>query len=246
MFQDGSINSNNLKMAPPQSSIKRRQQRSLTRDTKKRQQHVSLHFVGLARNFFKRIGLPFRIVPSYEPDPEGVFFKGCWLDRGTLVFCPGRVQVGELMHEAGHLALTPKDQRHLLEPGSLTTSPPLGDFELIGDAAVEAWDYAAGLAADVPILAIFKNGFDGNGLQVWEQFDARLHPGFALLRFLNMSSAWGTCDRWLVGKASVERTKETFDLLMKSCTLDEQKLIVKAFEARLPARIALTAECRIL
>ncbi|XHX78973.1 MAG: hypothetical protein RBJ76_03280 [Stenomitos frigidus ULC029] len=220
-------------MAPPPSSTKRRQQRALARDTGKRQQNVSLHFVGLARNFFKRIGLPFRIVPSYESDPKDVFFKGCWLDRGTLVFCPGRVQVGELMHEAGHLALTPKDQWHLLEPGSLTTSPPLGDFALIGDAAVEAWDYAAALAADVPILTIFRHGFDGNGLQVWEQFDHQMHPGFALLRFLGMSNRWGTCDRWLVGKASVEQTKETFEHLMKSCTFDERKLIIKAFEARL-------------
>ena len=154
----------------------------------KRRQQAHLKSIGRARNFFKQIGLPFEIIPNYEPDPAHTFFKGCWWHKGQLHFCPARVNVGELLHEAGHGALLPKSLWHTLVPGEIPLCPPLGLFDQIGDFAVEAWDCAAAVHCDIPSLAVFDNGFDGAGLQVWEAFYNKQHPGFLLLRFLKMSS----------------------------------------------------------
>ena len=203
----------------------------MTEESQKRK--VQLRFINRARSFFKRIGLPFREVPSYHPDPPNSFFTGCWLDKGCLYYCPARVSVGELLHEAGHLALTPKDQWQLIQPGALELYPPLGDLREIGDAAVEAWDYAAALSADIPELAVFVKGFDGNGLKVWESFDAKMHPGFTLLRFLGMSSSWGNMDRWFVPSQGIPPGRDGIIDLLELCSRDECKAILGALKARL-------------
>lgn len=197
------------------------------------QQKTSLRFVSRARDFLKKIGMPIEVVPSYIPDPADTFFKGVWIANGKLHFCPARVQVGELLHEAGHMALMPKSQWGDLPTGRWKDDslyPPLGGFKYLGDAAVEAWDYAAALAADIPELCVFVNGFNGNGLVVWELFDRRKHPGFTLLRFLGMSSAWGRCDRWFVGNTSIEDSREEMERLMMSCSPQERKDLLVAFE----------------
>lgn len=221
-------------MSNPLKALPREQRRAVRLQrlqSPQRDRKISHQFVNKARDFFKRIGLPFEIVPSYQSDPPGSFFKGCWLNQGKLFYCPARVQVGELLHEAGHLALLPKDQWPLLMPGKLDeVYPPLGGFRFIGDAAVEAWDYAAALAADIPVLAVFDRGFNGAGWQVWESFHAHQHPGFALLRFLGMSSAWGQCDRWLVGDAAIPDGEEALASLMLQCSLIERKGILAFFE----------------
>lgn len=185
-----------------------------------------------ARDFFKRIGLPFEIVPSYVPDPPGTFFEGVWIAGGRLIFCPARVHVSELLHEAGHLALQPRSQWDELPCGKWEEIyPPLGHYRYLGDAAVEAWDYAAALAAGIPEICLFQTGFNGNALAVWESFDARCHPGFALLRFLGMSSEWGKVDRWFVGNAAIEDTKKEALRLFMTCSKQERKYLLKAFEA---------------
>lgn len=87
-------------------SLTREQRRLLTVEritSDKRSRKVKLSFINKARNFFKKIGLPFVEVPSYIPDPEGCFFKGVWIADGKLHYCPARVDVGELLHEAGHV-----------------------------------------------------------------------------------------------------------------------------------------------
>jgi hypothetical protein len=91
--------------------------------------------------------------------------------------------------------------------------------------AVEAWDYAAAGAANIPSLAVFAKGFDGQGWAVWEAFDSKQHVGFLLLRFLKMSSEWGKCDRWFVGNCRVEPTEVAMKELVDSCSCAEQKLL---------------------
>lgn len=124
-----------------------------------------------------------------------------------------------------HGALLPKSLWHTLVPGEIPLCPPLGLFDQIGDFAVEAWDYAAAVHCDIPPLAVFDNGFDGAGLQAWEAFYNKQHPGFLLLRFLKMSSEWGKCDRWFVGKYSVKPTDEAMRKLIDSCSIPERKLL---------------------
>lgn len=189
-------------------------------------QQVNLRFVNRARNFFNRINLPFTVVPSYQADPPGAFFQGCWIASGQLWFCPRRVDVGELLHEAAHLLLIPRYQWHLIAPGDLNVEIPLGPFAPIGDAAVEALGYAIALAADIPELAVFSQGFQGNGWRVWETFEKKQHPGFALLRFLGMSQEWGCVTRYFIRDACVEPGDEIGAKLLATCSQIERKAIL--------------------
>lgn len=122
-------------------------------------------------------------------------------------------------------SLVPKHKWHRLHPGKLDDdlTPPLGDLSSLGDAAVEAWDYAAALSANIPELAVFRQGFNEAGFAVWEAFDQQFHPGFAMLRFLGMSSQWGKCDRWLVGNAQIS---EDVKALVETCTAQEVQAIL--------------------
>lgn len=133
--------------------------------------------------------------------------------------------MGELLHEAGHGALLPKNLWHTLAPGEIPLCPPLGLMSQIGDLAVEAWDYAAAATADISSLAVFANGFDGQGWAVWEAFDSKQHAGFLLLRFLKMSNEWGKCDRWFVGNYEIEPTVAAMRQLVDSCSPSERKLL---------------------
>lgn len=197
----------------------------------KKRNQARLHWVNRASAFLREIKLPHQQIPSYISDPENCFFKGCWIENSMLHYCPARVDPGELLHEAGHLALIPRDQWPLLEPGKTPPNPPLGMVSELGDAAVEAWDYAAAIHAEIPILAVFEKGFDGKGYKVMQQIENHNHPGFTLLRFLGLSQKWGTCSRWLIGKATIDSSTETAQKLLKTCTRHEIEVIIKNTQA---------------
>lgn len=198
----------------------------------KRRNQARLKFLNRAKSFLKKINLPYQQIPSYAPVPEKTFFPNCWLSNGVLYFSP-KASIAHVLHEAGHLALTPKSEWHLLTPGDLEVYPPLGFFRELGDAVVEAWDFAAAEAADIPSIRLFLDDgeFNGNGLSVWESFDRRIHFGFTLLRFLGMSKTWGKCDRWLVKDAVVSDSKEAVEDLMRQCTKIERKMLLQAAKA---------------
>lgn len=112
--------------------------------------HNQMQLINRARTFLKRIGFSTVELPSTVPDPDGCFVKGCWIDRGVLYYCTKNVLVGSLLHEAGHLAITPKCMWGQITPGCLTNQPIFNAFGHSGEFAVEAWGHAAAMAAGIP------------------------------------------------------------------------------------------------
>lgn len=181
-------------------------------DLEKHRLNVRRKFMNKAISQLKKIGVPLHHHPSHEPDPPNSFFKGCWIDGGALHYCVDRAQVGEFLHEAGHLMLLPTEKRRQITPGLLADEmviQELGDLAPMGDAAVEAWDYAVAKAAGIPELAVFEKGFNGEGWRVWESMTEGFHPGFLLLRALGMSRQYGTCDRWTIPQNVQQLTPES-------------------------------------
>lgn len=212
-------------------SLPRKQRRKVDQErltSARFQKTVRYRWINRALVFLRQINFPHDLRPGYTPDPPGSFFKGCWYENGRLQIVKTRCDVGELLHEAGHLALTPRDLWSSIGPGTFPSSATLGGLDPIGDSAVEAWDYAAAIAVNIPILSVFKNGFEGQGWLVWERIEVRDHPGFALLKLLGMSSEFGTCDRWYVGdgvRLPVE--PEAVAALLLSLPCPEADLIVR-------------------
>jgi hypothetical protein len=190
----------------------------------RRNNHQNIH---KAKKFFRQIRLPFVEVPGTVCDPPNTFFQGCWLLQGKLYFCQARVQVGELLHEAGHLALLPKQHWPSLQPGNLSVIEEPFDGAAT-DLAVEAWDYAAAKFAGIHPIVLFKDFGrrncvgnvkldDGNytlkGFEVYDQFEERLHPGIALLQISGLSQRFPIMERWYWGEQPVLNSDEILEKL---------------------------------
>jgi len=154
-------------------------------------------FINCAIAQFEEIGLPFNVHSADVPDPPNSFFDGCWLESGCLHFVPERVKLSELLHEAGHLALIPKTNWHLIKPGTLDLLTPLTDY------GVEAWDYAFAIKCGIPLLFLFVDGFNGNGFSVWEHFEGGTHPGIDLMELSGMADPFPKMTQWFVSEEAI-------------------------------------------
>jgi len=116
--------------------------------------------------FMRRVGVP---VEVGEFGPAG-FLPGVTVHQGGFRVDPSHlVASGDLLHEAGHMAILPAALRPLmgdnLQTGLLEMAekagiqaPGLGMTAMRGEGMAIAWSYAALLAADLPADCIFFPG----------------------------------------------------------------------------------------
>ena len=135
---------------------------------------------------------------------DGAVLPGIDVERGGLVVDEARLLYpGDILHEAGHLAVTPPEKR-----GEL-------DHDVGDDAAEEmmaiAWSYAAALAAGVdPALVFHEHGYKGGGPHILENFQAGRFFGVPMLEWVGMAygqeraasldrPAFPAMERWVRG-----------------------------------------------
>ena len=148
--------------------------------------------------FVRGLGIPV-FIETCDRIPPSTFFKAVWLTSEGVHLIPGIADIGEFLHEAGHWALILPEQRQYIAPGELAIHTCLTDF------GVEAWNVAAADAAGIPRLAVFANpnSFNGAGFIVYEQFDARKHPGIDLLEISGMSSKFPNMLSWFPTESAI-------------------------------------------
>src|ERR1700761_4669970 len=96
------------------------------------------------RAFLERIGIPVVV----EPLPENTCLPGMTVRYGKLIVDPDRLGYpGDLLHDAGHIAVLSPDQRDTLE------SMPEGDGAQ--ELATIAWSYAAAVEIDITLETLF-------------------------------------------------------------------------------------------
>lgn len=140
-------------------------------------QELQLHLI---LDFFREIKLPFELVQL----GNDTFMSGMTIAAGALSIDPGKLlHPGDLLHEAGHIAVTPADLR-----GKLT-----GDVKQAGhkggeEMAAIAWSWAAlkyiGLE---PEVLFHPDGYKGASQSLIDAFSESRGFGYPLL------SAWGMC-----------------------------------------------------
>lgn len=132
--------------------------------------------------FLKEIGIDVR----EGSRPEKPFMPGIWVENGALVVDTATLPYpGDLLHEAGHLAVMPPDRRRNAT-GDLASNP--GE-----EMAAEAWSYAAALAAGIPLEILFHdNGYRGDGPWLRELFAGGGTLGVPLLAWFGMTHIPGT------------------------------------------------------
>ena len=87
-------------------------------------------------DFFRAIGIRYQL----EALPVSGFLPGVLIKNGTLLIDPEQLSYpGDLLHEAGHIAVMPEASRHLLND-NVNESAGQGPAE---EMAAIAWSWAA-------------------------------------------------------------------------------------------------------
>jgi hypothetical protein len=135
--------------------------------------------------FIEGIGLPIRETPL----PGDTFLPGVELREGGILVDPARLQwPGDLLHEAGHLAVLPSRVRHVAEEDQ----PNAADAEHAGELEAMAWAYAAVQALEIPVdVLIHEGGYRGRSRDLLQMYAFGVYPGLKGLCDAGLAAAPG-------------------------------------------------------
>ncbi len=113
------------------------------------------------------------------------------VDRAALL------SPGDLLHEAGHLAL--------LDPAERASANGVFEAEGGAEMAAIAWSYAASLHVGMPIEMLFHDkGYRGSAASLRENFEAKRYIGVPILSWRGLldggvaNNSYPKLARWLV------------------------------------------------
>lgn len=137
-------------------------------------------------DFFRAIGIRYQL----EPLPASGFLPGVLIKNGTLLIDPEHLSYpGDLLHEAGHIAVMPEASRHLLND-NVNESAGQGPAE---EMAAIAWSWAALLHLNLPPQFLFHPaGYKGGSDSYIEAFTANSGFGHPMLSWYGMCKPAGT------------------------------------------------------
>jgi hypothetical protein len=133
--------------------------------------------------FLGRIGL--ETIPKHLG--EDTFLSGIFIENGKILVDESKLAFpGDLLHEAGHLAVLPKNLRSRLSDE--ITLPVEFDIDAIEAAAI-AWSYAAALhlALD-PRVVFHAGGYKGNSESLLLSFSLGVYIGVNTLEAAGMTA----------------------------------------------------------
>lgn len=132
--------------------------------------------------FLNTIGIP--VVEKTLPDDT--FLPGLELGPGCIHMDAEKLKYpGDLLHEAGHLAVTTPELRQLAG----TTEQP-HDWPDAGEEIVTLlWSYAAAKHIDLPIETLFHpDGYKGQSDWIRQQFEEKNYVGLPLLEWMGLTN----------------------------------------------------------
>lgn len=122
------------------------------------------------------IGIPVRSAAL----EDGLMLPGVKIDRGCLLVDEARLLYpGDVLHEAGHIAMLPPSERARI----VGTLPEDGGQE----TAALAWSYGLAVAFDLPLEVVFHDAFKAGGPWLREVFPAGGLLGTPLLQAWDMT-----------------------------------------------------------
>jgi hypothetical protein len=133
--------------------------------------------------FLREIVIPVEVA---RVAPEEGFLPGIRVDRGRLLVDEARLSYpGDLLHEAGHIAMAPPELRPSLT-GAIDV-PGLDMAEL--EVAAVAWSYAAALAIGIDPAEVFHPaGYRGRSAGLLMTFASGVYPGAHLLEAAGLTA----------------------------------------------------------
>jgi hypothetical protein len=136
-------------------------------------------------DFLTRIGLPV----AEETLPADTFLPGIALRAGGLMVDPDRLMwPGDLLHEAGHLAVLPA----ALRSEAQDDDPNHAEIEFAGELEAMAWAYAAAVELGLPVeVLIHDGGYHGKARDLLQMYAFGVYPGLRGLCETGMTAAPG-------------------------------------------------------
>jgi hypothetical protein len=127
-------------------------------------------------DFLRAIGLTVR----WATIDGATFLPGLHLEPGGLVVDPDKLQYpGDLLHEAGHLAVMPTDRR-------ATTGPHAGE-EMGDEIGAQCWSYAAAVHLGIPPEVVFhSDGYKGSAERLISHYRSGV-VGVPLLQWMELT-----------------------------------------------------------
>jgi hypothetical protein len=131
-------------------------------------------------DFIKSIGIDV----CFEPILTETFVPGITIRSGGLVVDIDNLSYpGDLLHEAGHVAVTSLQKRPSLNDNVDTELTDGGN-----EMAAIAWSYAACLYIGIdPAIVFHADGYKGGSSAILENFNEGKYFGVPLLQFYGMS-----------------------------------------------------------
>lgn len=124
--------------------------------------------------FLDRIGIETIAEPLQD-----TFLPGLTVRKGALVYDPAIPYPGDLLHEAGHIAVT--------EPALRPTLDTVSDNQAEEMAAM-AWSYAAAIEIGIdPAIVFHDGGYRGASDNLREAFDTGWSLGTPMLQYYDMT-----------------------------------------------------------
>ncbi len=143
-------------------------------------------------SFLEEIGIPFQ--PSSIS--ETTFLPGLKIESGQLIYDPERLLYpGDLLHEAGHLAVIPASDRPLLSDQVVITNQSKDGDEI----AAMLWSYAAALHIGLPPEVVFHpNGYKGEHDWILSNYRSGSFIGLPLFKWMGFcEDDFPTMKQWL-------------------------------------------------
>ena len=139
-------------------------------------------YIHLFNEFLAEIGIA---VKEQEIDGE-TFLPGLQIENGVLVYDPQKLLYpGDLLHEAGHIAVTEGSKRNILNGNVIEEAPSKGGEEM----SVMLWTYAACKKLDIPIETVFHpHGYKGNNEWLMENYENGIFIGLPLLKWMGLTN----------------------------------------------------------
>ncbi|WP_158826617.1 aspartyl/asparaginyl beta-hydroxylase domain-containing protein [Mucilaginibacter lacusdianchii] len=131
-------------------------------------------------NFLTEVGLPYRL----EQIEEESFLPGLKLANGTLLIDDNKLLYpGDILHEAGHLACAPPNERMKMN-GALENN----DQNNAGELMAIAWSYAACVHIGIdPHVVFHENGYKSGGSSIVNNFSQGHYFGVPMLQYYGLA-----------------------------------------------------------
>lgn len=145
--------------------------------------------------FLREIGLAVREASV----PADSFLPGLRIEDGALLVDRQQLRYpGDILHEAGHLAVVPAEVR-------ATLGPNIADYRTPNDAqgdeiAAQLWSYAASVAIGLPAAVVFHaDGYHGSSSWFVDNYQRGQYTGLPLLVWLGLTTTeeFPGMTRWL-------------------------------------------------